>query len=193
MTHWLPAWTGLLSLQSLSVIITSFPVADMPASTSSSAAKGYESTLRRLEHLQSHLTRRPRSGRVSGYVCIVTGAGSPTGIARASVLHLAHEGAKHIYALDFDGSNFDDLKDKVKERYPDVKVTSMECDAADEESIKGIVERAMKEEGRLDVFFANAAIVGNPVPVGMLDAEDVAETMRVNVARWVRERSGGKA
>ncbi|PWN25381.1 NAD(P)-binding protein [Jaminaea rosea] len=154
----------------------------MPASTSSAAAKGYESTLRRLEHLQSHLTRRPRSGRVSGYVCIVTGAGSPTGIGRASVLHLAHEGAKHIYALDFDGSNFEDLKDKVKERYPEVKVTTMECDAADEESIKGIVERAMKEEGRLDVFFANAAIVGNPVPVGMLDAEDVAETMRVNVA-----------
>lgn len=155
------------------------------ASSSSSSKSGtdstYDATLRRLAHIQSHLTRRPRSGRLNGKVCIVTGAGSLTGIGRATVLHYAHEGAKHIYALDFDGSNLEDLKTRIAGQYPEVKVDTLECDAADEEAIQGICEKAISEEGRLDVFFANAAVVGNPMPIGAVDPEDLSETFRVNV------------
>lgn len=36
----------------------------------------------------------------------------------------------------------------------------LEADAADEQAIINVCERAMREEGRLDIFFANAGIVG---------------------------------
>lgn len=45
-----------------------------------SASDGYQATLKRLEQIQSHLQNKPRSGRLAGKVCIVTGAGSPNGI-----------------------------------------------------------------------------------------------------------------
>lgn len=38
------------------------------------------------------------------------------------------------------------------------QVTAQQADAADEDAIKGICERATKEEGRLDVFFANVCL-----------------------------------
>lgn len=41
---------------------------------------GYEKTLERLKIIQSHLERKPRSGRLAGKVAIITGVGSLTGI-----------------------------------------------------------------------------------------------------------------
>lgn len=157
----------------------------MPSSSSSdSGAKAaYNKTLERLSHIQSHLTRAPRASRLGDKVCIVTGVGSLTGIGRATVLHLAHEGAKHIYAVDYDSTNLETLKKEVEGKYPDVKVSVMEGDCANSEVVEGVVKKATEEEGRLDVFFANAAIVGNPVAIWDMDQEDWEETMRVNVSR----------
>ena len=38
-----------------------------------------------------------------------------------------------------------------------LKVTTAAADAADEDTISGICEQALREEGRLDVFFANVS------------------------------------
>lgn len=140
-------------------------------------------TLRRLETIKAHLDSHPRSGRLSGKVAIVTGVGSLTGIGRATVKHFAHEGVKHIYALDYDDTNLAELKSTIEGKYKDVKITVQQCDAADEKAISDVVDLALKEEDRLDVFFANAAIVGSPTPIWDVDTEDLTETMRVNVAR----------
>jgi len=35
------------------------------------------------------------------------------------------------------------------------KVTTAQADAADETAISGVCDQALREEGRLDVFFAN--------------------------------------
>lgn len=42
--------------------------------------KAYEVTLQRLERIRNHLDKRPRSGRLSGKVAIITGCGSLAGI-----------------------------------------------------------------------------------------------------------------
>jgi hypothetical protein len=42
--------------------------------------------------------------------------------SRAAALAYAHEGAKHLYLLDFDGENLPNLKETVEKMYPDVKV-----------------------------------------------------------------------
>ncbi|PWN18145.1 NAD(P)-binding protein [Microstroma glucosiphilum] len=159
------------------------PSSSSSAGSSNSTASPVSSVEARISQLRSHLSHKPRSGRLAGQVCIVTGVGSLTGIGRASVLLFAHEGARAIYALDHDDSNLPSLKEAVKEKYGDeVRVETHACDCADEEEIKKVVERVVKEEGRLDVFFANAGVPGTMGPLGTLEAEDLAETMRVNVA-----------
>lgn len=57
-----------------------------------------------------------------------------------------------------------------------------ECDAADEEAICGVIQKAVDDTGRLDVFFANAARVG-AAPLQGTDTDDLSETLRVNVNR----------
>lgn len=38
---------------------------------------------------------------------------------------------------------------------PMLQVTTIQADAADEKAIEGLCKQALREEGRLDVFFAN--------------------------------------
>ncbi|PWN97227.1 NAD(P)-binding protein [Tilletiopsis washingtonensis] len=148
---------------------------------SDAAKSAYEATVARLTAIRAHLESAPRRGRLAGKVAVVTGAGSRSGIGRAAATLFAHEGARHVYCLDFDASNFEELAQLLNKRYPDVKVTTHECDAADEMAIKDICQRALKEEGQLDVFFANAA-VASAAPIVATDAEDVMEIFRINVS-----------
>jgi NAD(P)-dependent dehydrogenase (short-subunit alcohol dehydrogenase family) len=143
-------------------------------------SEAFRAMQRRLELIQRHLERKNRSGRMAGKVCIITGAGSPTGIGRASAIQFAHEGASHLYLLDFNAEHFEDFAKLLKERYPDVKVHTQECDAADEEAIQGVIQKALDDTGRLDVFFANAARAG-AAPLNAIDVDDLTEAMRVNV------------
>lgn len=58
-------------------------------------------------------------------------------------------------------------------------------DAADENAVKAVVDDALQRYGRLDVFFANAGIVGQNMFLGDIEGEDFMDTMRVNVLRYV--------
>ncbi|CDO76021.1 hypothetical protein BN946_scf184665.g13 [Trametes cinnabarina] len=116
-------------------------------------------TLARLDSIKSHLQTAPRSGRLRGKVCVITGVGSLKGIGRATAIRFAHEGARHLYLSDWDPTNLPNLKETIEKAYPDVKVTTIQADAADETAVANICKQALQEEGRLDVFFANAGIV----------------------------------
>ncbi|KAG8784830.1 hypothetical protein FRC12_018247 [Ceratobasidium sp. 428] len=137
-------------------------------------------TVERLQAIQSQLSTAPRAGKLKGKVCIITGVGSLKGIGRATAFAFAHQGAKHLYLLDFAGENLPNLEESLRKEYPDVKVTVQQADAADEEAISAICKRAIKEEGRLDVFFANAGIATGEF---FADITEKAFTnmMRVNV------------
>ena len=93
-------------------------------------------------------------------------------------------GAKHLYLLDFNGENLPNLKETIQKRYPDVKVDTFEGDAADEKLIEKICNQSIQDEGRLDIFHANAAIA-TAAPLVSTDGEDLMETQRVNVLRLV--------
>jgi hypothetical protein len=85
-------------------------------------------------------------------------------------------GARHLYLLDFDGSNLPELRKTIISQYPDVKVlylslsikvnylrlcfqvTTIQGDASDETLISDVCKRSIDEEGRLDVFFANVCL-----------------------------------
>lgn len=136
-------------------------------------------TQARLEQIRSQFVQSPRGSKLKDKVCIITGVGSLKGIGRATALLYAHEGAKHLYLIDFDPTNLPDLKATVEKNYPDVKVTTLQADAADETAIKGVCQQALKEEGRLDVFFANAGIA-TIKHFAKTSGDQFMKTMRVN-------------
>ncbi|PPQ97380.1 hypothetical protein CVT26_006614 [Gymnopilus dilepis] len=144
-----------------------------------SAEEHHATTRARLQQIQSQLDNTVRAGKLKGKVCIITGVGSLKGIGRASALTFAHEGAKHLYLLDYDPTNLPELKSTIEKKYPDVKVTTMQADAADEKAIVAVCEQALREEGRLDVFFANAGIATKE-HLTDLTTETFMNTMRVN-------------
>ncbi|RDX44891.1 NAD(P)-binding protein [Polyporus arcularius HHB13444] len=136
-------------------------------------------TLARLESIRSHLQNAPRGTRLKDKVCIITGVGSLKGIGRATAILFAHEGARHLYLADFDPTNLPDLKSTIEKTYPDVKVTTQQADAANEETIAQLCKQALQEEGRLDVFFANAGIATS-TRFWDTTPEQFMEVMRVN-------------
>ncbi|KAH9176331.1 sex determination protein tasselseed-2 [Lactarius sanguifluus] len=139
----------------------------------------YSRAVTRLVEIQSRLVTAPRTGKLSGKVAVITGVGSLKGIGRAAALLFAHEGARHLYLLDFAGDNLPNLKSTIEERYPDVKVTVIQADAADDKAISGVCQQALSEEGRLDVFFANAGIATGRT-LEETPGEVFTNTMRVN-------------
>ncbi|KAH9831269.1 uncharacterized protein C8Q71DRAFT_783530 [Rhodofomes roseus] len=136
-------------------------------------------TAARLEQIQTQLKAKPRGYRLKGKVGIITGVGSMVGIGRAAALQFAHEGAAHLYLIDFDPTNLPNLKSTIEGKYPDVKVTTLAADAADDAAISGVCKQALQEEGRLDVFFANAGIATQQ-PLHDTSAETFMNTMRIN-------------
>ncbi|KAI0358749.1 NAD-P-binding protein [Trametes cingulata] len=136
-------------------------------------------TLARLDSIKSHLQSAPRSSRLKGKVCVITGAGSLRGIGRATAIRFAHEGAQHLYLSDLDSTNLPDLKATIEKAYPDVKVTTIQADAADENAVADICKQALRDEGRLDVFFANAG-VSTVQHLSELSPEQFMKIMRVN-------------
>ncbi|KAG8910432.1 hypothetical protein FRC00_008184 [Tulasnella sp. 408] len=141
-------------------------------------------TLQRLQTLQNQLASRPQASRLVRKVCIITGVASKKGIGRATAFAYAHEGARHLYLLDFDGAPLPELKQALEQAYPNTKVTVIQGDAADEATIATLCKRTIEEEGRLDVFFANAGIASG-IPISDTSPEHFMKLLRVNTLSYV--------
>lgn len=53
-------------------------------------------------------------------------------------------------------------------------------DAAEEDAVKAVVDDAIARFGRLDIFFANAGIVGQNKLFTDVTGDELARTLRVN-------------
>ncbi|KAL8931062.1 MAG: hypothetical protein Q9208_000164 [Pyrenodesmia sp. 3 TL-2023] len=116
-----------------------------------------------------------------GSVVIITGANSPLGIGRASAHQFARNGALAIYICDFNNQHLAAHAQELNALYPAVEVHAREFDAADEAAVKGVIDEAVAKHGRLDVFFANAGIVGTHKLFGDIAEEEFMKTLRTNV------------
>ncbi|KAI5297204.1 hypothetical protein KEM56_004994, partial [Ascosphaera pollenicola] len=105
---------------------------------------------------------------------------SPIGIGRATAHQFARNGAKAVYLCDFASTHLDTHKREINSLYPGVDVHTCTFDAADEPFVKAVVDNALDKYGRLDVFFANAGIVGQVALFNDIDGDDFMDTMRVN-------------
>ncbi|KAJ1338739.1 (S,S)-butanediol dehydrogenase [Microdochium nivale] len=137
---------------------------------------------------------RSAGARVEGKVVIVTGANSILGIGRASSHQFAENGARALYICDFDGSNLEAHKREINALYPAVDVHVRQFDASDEKAVKAVVDDALERYGRLDIFFANAGIVGPHQAFTDMSKADFMKVLDVNVSNvWLAAKYGAPA
>ncbi|OQE44871.1 hypothetical protein PENCOP_c002G00123 [Penicillium coprophilum] len=127
-----------------------------------------------------HVASDSAGPRVKDKVVIVTGANSPNGIGRASAHQFANNGAKAVYICDFSDTHLATHKRELESLYPGVDIHVRSFDAADEKALGGVIDEAISKYGRLDVFFANAGVVGQPKVFTEIDGDGFLNTMRVN-------------
>ena len=116
--------------------------------------------------------------RLKDKVTIATGGGY--GIGRAYSLGLAKEGARVVIA----DINYPAAQRTAKEIMDKGgQALAVETDISNEESVRNMVERTIKEFGRIDILVNNAALFTalKPKPWDQIDAEEWDRVMAVNV------------
>lgn len=90
---------------------------------------------------------------------------------------------KALYICDYASNNLPTMESELRQQYPGIDVHARTFDAADEASVEKIVNEAVDSYGRLDIFFANAGIVGMSVKLEDIKPEQFMEVLRVNTLR----------
>jgi len=126
------------------------------------------------------LTAGSSAPRAHNKVVIITGTNSPLGIGRATAFQYAESGAKAIYLCDYDDTYLETHKKDINAKFPNVEIHVRQFDAAEEAKVKEVVDDTMGRYGRLDVFFANAGIVGKPTVFTEFSDEEFMQVLRTN-------------
>ena len=113
------------------------------------------------------------TGRFTGKVAVVTGAGR--GLGRASAERLAGEGA-NVVVVDIDG----DAARSVVRSLPTESI-SVEADVSNEQAVESYVEAGVSRFGRLDLHHLNAGIFGTFDALPDVTVEAFDRVMGVNV------------
>lgn len=112
------------------------------------------------------------------------GTNSPLGIGRATAHQYAESGARALYLCDFDDTHLETHKKEINAAFPSVEIHTRCFDAADEDKVKEVVDDAMKRYGRLDVFFANAGIVGRTTLFSDFSKDEFMSILNTNTSRY---------
>lgn len=102
------------------------------------------------------------------------------GIGRATAHQYAENGARAIYLCDFADSHLATHKRELASLFPSVEVHTRQFDAGEASGVKAVVDDALATYGRLDVFFANAGIVGVPKIFTEIEADEFLATLKTN-------------
>jgi len=124
-------------------------------------------------------------------LALVTGA--TRGIGRALALELARRGA-HIIAVARNAAALEELDDAIHELAPPAspvaRATLVPMDLTDMAAIDALGASIHQRWGKLDIFVANAGILGSISPVSHMEAAVFEEVLRVNVtSQWRLIRS----
>lgn len=87
---------------------------------------------------------------LSGKVAIITGAGSGMGLASAEAFLEA--GA----AVVLSGNHYEQVKEQADRLSSRGRTLALQCDVANEQDVKALVENTVKEFGRVDAAYNNA-------------------------------------
>ena len=135
--------------------------------------------------LESEMTPRPvaqddklrGSGKLAGKVALITGGDS--GIGRAVAIAFAKEGADVVVSYLNEHSDAKETQRLVEEKGR--RCLPVAGDIGDEGFCKQLVERTVRELGRLDVLVNNAAEQHPQESIEKITAEQLERTFRTNI------------
>ncbi len=117
------------------------------------------------------------SGKLKGKAAIITG--SDSGIGRAIALAFAREGADVL--ISYLNEEEDARKTRAIVEKEGRKCLTVSGDIGDEAHCKKIVEQAVKEFGKIDIFVNNAAFQMTHDSIQELSSEEFDRTFRTNI------------
>ena len=106
-------------------------------------------------------------GKLDGKVAVVTGAAS--GLGRASALRFAKEGAA-VVAADLNSQGGELIVAEIAAAGG--RGVYQRSDVTSESDVKALIERAVREYGRLDITYNNAGVIG---AMGSIDSTTEAD------------------
>ena len=109
---------------------------------------------------------------------IITGAAMGLGLAAAE--ELASRGAT-LALVDYNQDALNKAKDELSGKYPDAKFLTVMADVSNEEAVKGYVNAAVKEFGKIDGFYNNAGIEGKQAPLTEYDVNVFKKVVDINL------------
>jgi NAD(P)-dependent dehydrogenase (short-subunit alcohol dehydrogenase family) len=113
---------------------------------------------------------------LKGKVGIVTGGG--TGIGRATALAMARAGAAVVIG-NRDAAKGEEVVALI--RQASGRAVFQKTDVSKPDDVRRLVERAVKEFGRLDLAFNNAGVDGEQVPLHQQDIDKASFLLDVNI------------
>jgi NAD(P)-dependent dehydrogenase (short-subunit alcohol dehydrogenase family) len=134
--------------------------------------------------------------RLEGKVALITGAGS--GIGRAAALLFAAEGAS-VVAADINCFAAEQTVEMIKSKGQ--KGVALEADISREDEVDGMIEKALREFGRLDILVNNAGVASGG-PTVDFPLKDLERILNVNLrgtflcsqraGLWMVQNGGGR-
>lgn len=85
-----------------------------------------------------------------------------------------------MYICDFATTHLSAHARELSSLYPTVAIHVHQCDAADESAVAAVISDAMASYGRVDIYFANAGVVGQPKVFTDISSEEFMSTLRTN-------------
>ncbi|GFQ05256.1 (-)-isopiperitenol/(-)-carveol dehydrogenase mitochondrial [Phtheirospermum japonicum] len=114
--------------------------------------------------------------KLAGKVAVVTGGAS--GIGEATARHFADHGARAVVIADIQPEKGRAVAQSIGPHL----CSYFQCDVADEDQVKSMVDWTVQTYGGLDVFFSNAGTISSSEQTILdLDFTQYDKVMRVNV------------
>ena len=115
--------------------------------------------------------------RLQDKCCVVTGGGG--GIGAATCKKFVQEGAKGVVVADINLEAAEETAKEINDEFPG-KALAIKVDVSKPEGAQASIDACVAKFGRLDVYFANAGILGKFVPIAEESHASFERTLQVN-------------